>query len=222
MSSSDEEDQVTDPQAHKRKFTSRLDIWEHFVREERNYGKTKHRVATCKFCLKAGKKLIDLRGEKSYLQRHLLDCTSVPSSIKKKHAGISDPSSTVEKRSAEEFAGGAPHVKLSTKQGSMAAFLDRPLTGSETIQFERLLAEFFLDCNVAFRSIESPSLMNLLTFLRPTVKLPSRPTFTRRVVKSRIAEAHTEIEEAFRNQSAITLTFDGFKNVSKNKLLGKS
>ena len=168
--------------------------------------------------MKAGKKLVEIRGEKEFLRKHLLGCTFAPSDIKKKIAGPPDSASPAAKRSSR---GDVSVAKRSAKQASMMGFMDRPLTDNGTLRFEKLLAEFFLDCNVAFKSVESPSLANLLNFLRPSVKLPSRKTFTNRIVKGRISEAQTEIEKAIKNQACVTLTFDGFKNVSKNKLLGK-
>ena len=168
MSSSGEESDILDDPSHKRQVSSRLDIWEQFVSEEKKYGKTKHRVATCKFCMKAGKKLVEIRGEKEFLRKHLLGCTFAPSDIKKKIAGLPDSTSTAAKRSS---GGDVSVAKRSAKQASMMGFMDRPLTDNGTLRFEKLLAEFFLDCNVAFKSVESPSLANLLNFLRPSVKL---------------------------------------------------
>ena len=100
------------------------------------------------------------------------------SSIKKQHkqseeASEPAPSTPSTKRAV---SGGDPAAKRAFSQGSMQSFLDRPLSKSETVQLERLLAEFFIDCNVSFKSIEKQSLSKLLTFLRPTRKLPGQTT----------------------------------------------
>ena len=222
MSSEEDSDPVENV-SQKRIVGSRLELWDHFIREDRKYMKTKHRVATCKSCVKAGKKSPELRGEKSYLLRHLHGCVHVPSNIKKQHkqseeAAAPAPSTPAIKRSV---SGGDPASKRVSLQSGMQSFLDRPLSKTETAQFERLLAECFIDCNVSFKSIEKQSFIKLLTFLRPTVKLPGRTAFRTRIIAERIAEAQSEIDKALKSQLNVTLTFDGFKDVSRNKLLGK-
>ncbi|GAU91910.1 hypothetical protein RvY_04077 [Ramazzottius varieornatus] len=111
-------------------------------------------------------------------------------------------------------------LKRPATQGSLMGFVDRPPTTSEKSQFERLLANAFLDCNMSFRSVENESFVELIKFLRPSVKLPNRITFSQRIVKDRIFEAVSEIDAVFSRQPTVTLAFDSFKNVFKNKLLG--
>ena len=222
--SSDEDSDSAANVSQRRTVTCRLQIWDHFFREDRKYQKTKHWVATCKSCVLAGKKTSEIRGEKLFPLKHLLGCVHVPPEVKKQHKqpdgdGAPPPTTLTTKRAS---SGNQNTAKRSSTQANMLAFLDRPLSSSETSQLERLLAEFFIDCNVAFKSIEKPSLVQLLTFLRPSVKLPGRTTFRTRIISGRIAEAQSEIEQALKGQSNVTLTFDGFKNVSKNKLLGKN
>ena len=69
--SSDGDSDTVDNVSQKRTVTSRLQIWNYFIREGRMYKKTKYRVATCKSCVEAGKKSPEIRGEKSYLQRQI-------------------------------------------------------------------------------------------------------------------------------------------------------
>ncbi|GAV04613.1 hypothetical protein RvY_14875 [Ramazzottius varieornatus] len=143
------------------------------------------------FCVKAGAKVLELRGERLYLVKHVLGCVHVPQPVKKpcRAPNTEQPTSGKEQLKAR--------LKRLTTQGSLMGFVDRPLTTSEKSQFERLLANAFLDC----------------------VKLPKRITFSQRIVKDRISEAVSEIDTVFSRQPTVTSTFDSFKDVSKNKLL---
>lgn len=150
MESSEDELPLPTTASQKRRMTARLDIWDHFDRGDAKYMKTNCRVATCKGCVKAGGKVVDIRGEKSYLLKHLLSCVHVPQSIKKAYKSTESEPATPAKRTA---ATNGTSAKRTSNQGSLLGFLDRPLTTVEEAQFERLLADTFLDCNISFRYV---------------------------------------------------------------------
>ncbi|GAV06650.1 hypothetical protein RvY_16606 [Ramazzottius varieornatus] len=185
----------------------RLDIWDEFDRKKEKIEKTRYHQATCKHCKKANVLRLEIiRSEKYYLQNHLTKCKHVPEEVKSKYAA------KPEKKAEPDLRG--------KKQSSMFGFLDRSLTKVEKQQFEILLADTCADCNFSLQSIENESLIKLFQFLRPTVEMLSRRVLTDRILKSRIDDTVSQVTQAISHKEDVTLTFDGFKNVSQNKLLG--
>ncbi|GAU92878.1 hypothetical protein RvY_04902 [Ramazzottius varieornatus] len=191
----------------KREAKLRLDIWAEFDRKKEKIEKTRHHQATCKHCKKANVLRLEIiRGEKYCLQNHLTKCKHVLKEVKSKYAAR-----------PEKKAEPDPRGK---KQSSMFGFLDRSLTKVEKQQFEILLADTWADSNFSLQSIENESLVKLFQFLRLTVEMHSRRVLTDRILKSRINDAVSQVTQAISHKKDVTLTFDGFKNVSQNKLLG--
>ncbi|GAV06509.1 hypothetical protein RvY_16484-1 [Ramazzottius varieornatus] len=193
----------------------RLDVWAEFERSSEYWLNSKLRQATCKHCVEAGvKNAKPIRGDKSRMEQHLKKCAHVPRTVREKHFPV-----TVKRASATETS-----TELATKrvrsQSSLLGFVARPLTKDEQKQFEELYGDACVSCNILFSAADDARMERLLKFVRPSVVIPSRFTVSRRIVPARIAEATSEVTSKLTGQKFLTLTFDGYKNVNRDKILG--
>lgn len=159
-----------------------------------------------------------IRGDRPRLLQHLKTCANVPRVVRERHFPKNDESK--KRKSATDTL--ADDAKKRTKsQASLRTFLDRPLTSSEQQQFEELYGDACVSCNIPFAASEDTRMVRLLKFLRPQLVIPSRFTVARRIVPARIKEATAEVSSKLIGQKYLTMTFDGYKNVSRDKVLGK-
>ncbi|GAV09958.1 hypothetical protein RvY_19438 [Ramazzottius varieornatus] len=220
MSESEESDEETDEQQDTKRGTkvSRLDLWTEFERSAEYWPKSKHRKATCKHCVEAGVKVVKpIRGDRPRLLQHLKTCANVPRVVRERHFPKNDESKK-RKSATDTLADDAN--KRTKSQASLRTFLDRPLTSSEQQQFEELYGDACVSCNIPFAASEDTRMVRLLKFLRPQLVIPSRFTVARRIVPARIKEATAEVSSKLIGQKYLTMTFDGYKNVSRDKVLG--
>src|SRR4051794_4512247 len=96
-----------------------------------------------------------------------------------------------------------------------------PLTSAQEHKLEQLLLEVMVSRGFAFQWIENDAVKRLFHWLNPMITLLSRLVLGGRILKNAIdSESEILLENAKNDQFGVTLAFDGWKNVSRQHLLG--
>lgn len=108
----------------------------------------------------------------------------------------------------------------------MMSFADRALNEAQSAQFQQLLLEMTVSMALPFRWIERAEARRVFQFLRPAIlpSLPSRRQLSDVILPQRAAIAREnslrEISEQRERGVHIGLSCDGWKNVSRQHVLG--
>ena len=102
-------------------------------------------------------------------------------------------------------------------------FFDTPLKSDQEVKFQELLIKCTAECNFAFTWIEKSSIIDMLLFLRPSIKhqIPSRKKL------SKLTSTYANKISLFNNSNisinsliGVTLSVDSWTCISKTNLCG--
>ncbi|XP_055352688.1 uncharacterized protein LOC129598689 [Paramacrobiotus metropolitanus] len=100
------------------------------------------------------------------------------------------------------------------------AAVHRALFKAEIVEHEKLMARAFASANLPYAAIENPEVVEWLKWLRPGIQFPTQRVLRGRIIRQHAQTAQKAMEAALNGKRFLTLTFDGFKNVSKRNILG--
>jgi hypothetical protein len=114
---------------------------------------------------------------------------------------------------------------LGINSNSLDAFLLKPNSTTWIRQFEQKLLKATISNDWSFRWIENVESKELLNFLKPTLstaktQLPSRHTLAGRILDEAVFDVSNRQEDYAKDPNGVTLTFDGWKNVRKQNIMG--
>ena len=100
-------------------------------------------------------------------------------------------------------------------------YIFRPLTSSQESKLEEFLLEVTISCGLPFQWIENDAVKRFFHWLNPMITLPSRKVLGGRILKEATKRISVNLlDDAKDDPLGITLAFDGWKNVSRQHLLG--
>ncbi|XP_055350264.1 uncharacterized protein LOC129596890 [Paramacrobiotus metropolitanus] len=148
------------------------------------------------------------------MTEHLQKCRHVPAAVR---ATVSSPSAHPPgKRKLPDVQENARDAKSS----KITSFVDRALFKAEIVEHEKLMARAFASANLPYAAIENPEVVEWLKWLRPGIQFPTQRVLRGRIIRQHAQTAQKAMEAALNGKRFLTLTFDGFKNVSKRNILG--
>ncbi|CAG8515375.1 14606_t:CDS:2 [Dentiscutata heterogama] len=212
-------------------------ISEFFVEVPGDDGKPKFwnssdKEMACTFCLKKnensfeylerGKEIVI--GKPRYYTQHLLACLNAPSDLRQElqgeanNIGDASESSVLSKRLKSN------HNEERFENGISKYLLKSP-TDKWIKEFQEKLLNATISNGWSFQWIENNESLELLHFLNPTLQLkstaiPSRRTLGGKLLNTAANKLQTKTIKTLQSAKAITLTFDGWKNVAKQNILG--
>lgn len=87
--------------------------------------------------------------------------------------------------------------------------------------FECLLLDVTVACGFAFHWVDNPAVKELFKWLNPMLELPDRKQLSGRILKKASNNLKDIVlNDAINDDLGIMLAFDGWKNVSRQNLLG--
>jgi hypothetical protein len=101
----------------------------------------------------------------------------------------------------------------------MESFVDKSMSTNETAAIHRQLLRALLSANVPFSFIDDPEVNKLFKMLRPSYNLPSRKKISTDVLDQVHEEINNEIENFVTEAKFLTLSGDGWTNVSKQSMV---
>jgi hypothetical protein len=106
-------------------------------------------------------------------------------------------------------------------ENTLDNYVFHPLTTSQVCKLEEFLLEITISCGFAFQWIENDAVKRLFHWLNPMITLPSRKVLGGRILKEATEKVSTTLFDNAKNDKlGVTLAFDGWKNVSRQHLLG--
>jgi hypothetical protein len=106
-----------------------------------------------------------------------------------------------------------------TAQTSMESFVDKNLPMNEAIAIHRQLLRMLLSANVSFSFVDNPEVNKLFKMLRPSYELPSRKWISTEILDQVHKEIEGEIKKFAADAKFLTLSGDGWTNVSKQSMV---
>jgi hypothetical protein len=101
----------------------------------------------------------------------------------------------------------------------MESFVDKGLSTSETATIHCQLLHALLSANVPFSFVDDPEVNKLFKMLCPSYNLPSRKWINTDVLDKVYEEINNEIEKFVTDAKFLTLSGDGWTNVSKQSIV---
>jgi hypothetical protein len=102
-------------------------------------------------------------------------------------------------------------------QKSMDSFVDKSISTNEAAAIHRQLLRALISANVSFSFVENPEVNKLFKMLRPSYDLPSRKWISTEVLDQVHEEVELEIKKFATEAKFLTLSGDGWTNVSKQR-----
>jgi hypothetical protein len=93
---------------------------------------------------------------------------------------------------------------------------------NEQEQFNSLVAKFFYACNISFKTVENRHFKNMIEYIRPGIKLPTRHSLSTSLLDNVCLESDNELNNATKDLSiteAITYMQDGWSNIHREPIL---
>lgn len=105
--------------------------------------------------------------------------------------------------------------------GPLDNYMYHELKPEQIETFERLLLDVTVACGFAFRWVDNPAVKELFKWLNPMLELPDRKQLSGRILKKASNNLKDIVlNDAINDDLGIMLAFDGWKNVSRQNLLG--
>lgn len=199
-------------------------LWKQFERGTEKYKKTNCFVAYCIACTASTGTRKALKGEKFHLEKHLDKCPSIADSIRRR----------VRSEMEAELAHDATPLKVPTRSkstssgltskskfGNLGSFVDTEMDPNEKQEFHNQLEKAFISAGIPFSAVEDEEFKKALCLIRPTVKLPTRQSMAGILLDSQVKHADQALEKTLRNNEFVNITFDGWKDITSKKILGR-
>ena len=104
-------------------------------------------------------------------------------------------------------------------QKSMESFVDKSIPPNEMAAIHQQLLRALLSANVPFSFVDNPEVIKLFKMIRPSYNLPSRKWISTEVLDQVHKEVDHEIQKFAAEAKFLTLSGDGWTNVSKQSMV---
>jgi hypothetical protein len=107
------------------------------------------------------------------------------------------------------------------RQTKINDYIGRPLHSNEEAIFNKLLLKMTISNGWSFHWTENEETVDFFRFLSPCIKLPDRKKLSNDILKNFSQDIQQAIEIAAKeDQQGVTISLDGWKNVTKQNILG--
>ncbi|CAG8690759.1 4044_t:CDS:2, partial [Dentiscutata erythropus] len=104
---------------------------------------------------------------------------------------------------------------------TLDGYFQKPLSSKQKEKLKQLLLKATISCGWAFSWVDNPEIKELFYYLNPAIKLPNRKTLSGRILtKTAITSMKLQKKDIQTDKLGVTLTYDSWKNVKKESLLG--
>jgi len=109
--------------------------------------------------------------------------------------------------------------QVNNTQKSIDSFIDRNISQNEVTAIHCQLLRALLSANIPFSFVDNPEVIKLFRMLRPSYNLPSRKWISTEILDQVHQEVEHKIQEFVTDAKFLTLSGDGWTNVSKQSMV---
>jgi len=101
----------------------------------------------------------------------------------------------------------------------MESFVDKSIPPNEMTAIHQQLLRALLSANVPFSFVDNPEVIKLFKMMRPSYNLPSRKWISTEILDQVHKEVDREIQKFAAEAKFLTLSGDGWTNISKQSMV---